>query len=279
MPRRASGERRRPATGRPRSRSPPARRRPSVARPGRGGSARDPGPARPSSQPITRPRRSTGPVGSPPGSRASRQGCPQLRLPLPARSAGARRAPARIVPSGSVGAEGQAAEICKVDLRVRGHPQACAGWGSSGTPWSGKPTAVAAACSTVGVTPRASRPRAAATSASRVRAFCCRRPVCSYGIDTEPHWYKSLSLMGLKYHEGGSDVPGRTPTPSRPTRSCTRCLFENDRVRVLEYRDPAGRQDRAARAPRPGHGDHPTGHVPAAAHDRRSQRRGGEGQT
>src|SRR5688572_4935182 len=59
-----------------------------------------------------------------------------------------------------------------------------------------------AACSTVGLTtPSASKARAAATSAARVRPFWCVLPVCSYGIDMR---IMVLYCPSLSHVKGGA---------------------------------------------------------------------------
>src|SRR5689334_23279560 len=82
--------------------------------------------------------------------------------------------------------------------------------------------AASAACSTVGVRPFSNRERAAPTRASRVRCFCRIRPVDSYGTSM-PSWYRS---------------PMNDPVVTDP--QLYRVVWENERVRVLEYRDAPG---------------------------------------
>src|SRR5712691_9331650 len=80
--------------------------------------------------------------------------------------------------------------------------------------------AAAAAASTVGVTPAATRSRAAATRASRVRAFWAERPPVSYGVDMTFMVCDSLH---------GTHVP-RTGGGAHPAAPAPRLRRDDDRA-------------------------------------------------
>src|SRR6266567_7401192 len=124
--------------------------------------------------------------------------------------------------------------------------------------------AAAAAASTVGVTPAATRSRAAATRASRVRAFWAERPPVSYGVDMTFMVCDSLHGThvprtggGAHEREHGPAVPGpggggrRAPMVPRRRPAHLEGDVGGHRRRVPPLRGPGGPRQGHPAAPAP----------------------------